>query len=202
MAAIAVPVVRARHMKNIVEALEALPQPRQDALMRALDAADLRAVREASATEWLDVGINVRMSEAIWRGSERPASERFFRDLMLRDFQSSYLKSLVASAIQLFGPSPGAFVKWVPRGWGTMFRDCGEVEARDVTQERARLVYTHLAPALVGSSVWLETVCASMSALFQIGNAVGDVLVEEQNVAARRAALLFRWQARRRAEPL
>jgi len=194
MAAGGRPSVRSRHMKNMVEAVDRLPAGRSRALLAAFEPDDVRLVRESSPTEWLEVGVNLRMTETIWTTSDPAAREQFFRALAAGDFESSYLKSLVTSALQLFGPSPGHLIKWVPRGWPAMFRDCGEVEATDVTDETARLVYSGLPPVLASSAVWIHSVRASLGTLLDVARRSGQVTLEQHDPAARRAVLLFRWQ--------
>jgi hypothetical protein len=180
-------------MKNFVRQLSWLPTPERDRVRALLCPADLRVIDESSPTDWLPLAVNVKATDVVWSSLASPLREDLFRRMLHEDLESSYLRSLVTSAVLLFGPSPGSFVKWVPRGWGAMFKDSGEVAACDVTASSARLVYTALDVQIVESPCWLASTAASLRALIDLAKLEGDVSVVDRDTARRTGSLLFRW---------
>jgi hypothetical protein len=173
--------------------IEALPSSPRMLVMSYARPDDIRIVRDASPTAWLDIDVLIRVDEAIASAKDPVLVETLFHQLAMTDFASGYLKPFIAAAIDLFGPSPGSFLKWVPRGWGTVFQNSGSLAAEDVTSKQARLVHAELCGELMESDVWLTGHRAYFTGIFTIAKTKGEVVVEEREVAKRRLVLLFRW---------
>ena len=127
--------VRCRHMKLLFACVDE-DAARED-LRAALSADDMRLVDEAPPVAWLPVGVNVRATETVWRVLGRGKRVEFFARLGGHDFDSTLLKSVVATAIRLFGVEPLRLLEWVPRGWTQLFRDETQIAVKAVGPQHA-----------------------------------------------------------------
>jgi hypothetical protein len=180
-------------MKLMWEGVDALDAPMRDATRAAVPERDLRMIEEAAPVAWLPIGVNLRATEAIWSTLGPGAREDFFRRLGGADFESSLLKATVTSAIRLFGLDPGKLLRWTPRGWSQVFRDQSRLTAIEGTDGAARLAFENLPTVLAESRPWLESVAASLVALYDVTRRSGTVVVEDAQPRTRTMVLLFRW---------
>jgi len=189
-------VVRSRHMKLFLHCVDELQPPMRDAVRDAFAKDDVESVEQSTATDWLPIELNVRMTESLWKVLGPGPRERFFVRLGTADFESSLLNSLVAGAIGVFGVDPKKLLGWAPRGWSQIFRDSGELEVVDAGDHEIRLVWRNLAQPLARSTVWMESVRCSMRALLDVLDVKGTVDLEVADASARHMALLFAWKGR------
>jgi hypothetical protein len=185
--------VRVRHVKNVLSVIEALPLFTRETVLAAIPASDLQEIRQASGLAWIDVRVLLGVNAAVAAHPDPALLERVFRAVALVDFGSAYLRPFIAGAVSLFGPSPGGFVKWVPRTWGTVLRNAGNVEARDVSAHEARLVHTNLARVLTQSTSWLPGHRAYFDGIFDVAKTPGAVLVEQWEPDLGKLVLRFAW---------
>jgi hypothetical protein len=103
--------VRARHMKTLVRAVD-LSAADVAARFRALAGAQaLSAVREATPLAWLPLAMNVDFSEIATEvlGPER--APEFFREMVLREFKTSLFKTFITGVTRAMNVTPAVFVK-------------------------------------------------------------------------------------------
>lgn len=177
----------------MIETIEALPRSQSARVLNGAKREDLSLIRASTGAEWIDINVLIRVDEAIASAKDPELVENLFHNLALADFRSGYLKAFIMGAIDLFGPSPGSFLKWVPRGWNTVFNEVGSIAATDVTAREARLVHTDLCLEMIGSDVWLIGHRAYFTGIFALAKKKGTVVVEERDIETRRLVLLFRW---------
>lgn len=189
------PSVRARHMKLFVERVRDLDADRRDAVLARIGPVDLDAIENASPLDWFPVEINVRATEAVWKALGPGAREGFFLRLGMEDFESPLLKGVVATALRLFGVEPGSLLKFAPRGWSQVFRDDATVTAASPGKGVATLTYAGLPAPLAESRIWIDSVAASMGAMFAVTKKRGTVTAEQIDVASGSMTLVFRWES-------
>jgi hypothetical protein len=190
------PSVRARHLKNILEALAS--QRDATAVLAEVPPACRVAIQEASGIDWLDVGLDLEITAAAYRSLGPAGADACFRGLLGRAMEGPLLRSLVVAAQRLFDLEPGALARWIPKAWTLMFRECGAWQVRGAGERGVELTLSALPPRLAEDPVWPRSVAASLEALFDVAEVTGQVAL-----AARPGpALLFRvtWEARGRAE--
>ena len=186
------PSVRARHMKSVLQALDAYP-----------DAADLRArlpsglvvaIEEAHGADWLPAELNVQLVAALADALGSAEFMAMSRRLVLASFSGPMLSTLVRTATTLFGDDPASWARWIPHGWSLVFRGCGawHVTIRD---QEAVLHLAGLPPACAASRVWVESVAASMVAVLDLLKRDGSMTLASTTFAG--ASYLLRWEAAR-----
>jgi hypothetical protein len=185
--------VRCRHMKLLLRVIDALDEPARGRIRAALPEDDLRLIEETTSVAWLPVEIDLRATEVIWRALDPLARVAFFRRLGDHDFESSLLKSIVTSAIRIFGVEPGRLLHWMPRGWAQLFRDSTRITINTDVAKEARVTFDDLPPQLAESPAWRDSVAASMTAFYGATRREGTVRVESADPLARSMVLLFRW---------
>ncbi len=188
------PAVRARHMKSIVATIERLPPREGDAVRNALGLPTLRTIADASGMDWLPLSVNLEATHAIHAGLGPEGFRALFHDMQLESFRGPLLKYVVDTAIQLFGLDPASWARWIPRGWGLVFRDCGAWRVERAEPGRARLSVEGLPPACSGDPVWLASVAAALSALIDLARTRGTFELLEVDGAAGRATYEMRWE--------
>jgi hypothetical protein len=189
--------VRARHMKSLL-AWAATFAPLDGAgISERVSARALRAIDEAAGPEWMPFELNLELTRAIHDALGRAEFEAFFRGHQLESFRGPLLRAFVDGVVSLFGIAPGSWLRMVPRGWGLVFRDCGEwTPVRDVAPGHSEIALAALPPEAVVDDVWPRSVAASISATIDLARTTGAMTVERLDAVARTVHFALRWRKR------
>jgi hypothetical protein len=168
------PLVRARHMKSILEAVEKLP-PQEAERVRALVTPEIvQAVRDATSVDWLPVETNLTVTRSIHQALGEAAFYRFFRDMLRDSFSGPLLRIIVEAAFRVFRVDAASFAGWVGRGWGQVFRSCGSWVVDRVGDGEARLRIESLPDVCLRDDVWLRSVAYSLDAFWLFARTSGE----------------------------
>jgi hypothetical protein len=192
------PAVRAAFTQAALHAVLAA-EPEVSARVRAaLPAATLERVLDAGRGEWLPVAVDMDVTEAIAAvlGPERGAE--FWRKSLLLTLDSPLLKPIVDGAIEIFGLAPEALLRWVPRGWSAVYRNCGNMTVLERGLRSGRVGFDDITPALLRSDVFIEALRASFEALFTVCHVYGEAKVDSLDRATRSAIYALTWTPRPR----
>ena len=186
------PSVRARHLKTNLEALDRLPE--REAVRCLLAEQLLRGIAQAHGFDWLPIAWDVAIVRAVHAALGPEAQDAFARSLLLESFDGPLLGSLVRTAVNLFGLDADRWVRWIPKGWALVFRDCGSwtIEAARVGEIRLRL--DGLPRVCLEDLLWPRSVASSLSALQVRVGVPGETVLEAADVARRVATFMVRWE--------
>jgi hypothetical protein len=188
------PAVRARHMKNLLDAIERLA-PDEAARVRALVPAPLvQTVAEATSVDWLPLETNLVVTHAVHDGLGDARFYRFFRDQLVEAFSGPLLRVVVEAALRVFRVDATAFASWVGRGWGLVFRDCGAWAVERAGPGAARLRIEALPAACLEDEIWLRSVSHSLDAFWVLARTQGEFAYSGRDLARGLATYDLRWR--------
>jgi hypothetical protein len=188
------PAVRARHMKNLLGSIERLP-PEDSERVRALVPEPLvRTVADATSVDWLPLETNLVVTRAVHGGLGDARFYRFFRDQLADAFSGPLLRVIVDAALRVFRVDATSFASWVGRGWGLIFRDCGDWTVERAGPGMARLRIEALPAACIEDEVWLRSVSHSLDAFWVLARTQGDCTYVGRDVERRVASYELRWK--------
>ncbi len=103
------------------------------AVCDALDGDALEAIRAASRLAWVDAAPFDRLKQVHLDTVGETRYVQFWRVYMTSVGENPLFKALFEGGRRIFGASPAALVKWMPRGWAVSTRACGsfDVDASD-----------------------------------------------------------------------
>lgn len=190
------PVVRGRHMKALVAALEGWPGGTRP--LALLPADPLRIIASASGLDWLPVALNLQVTQATYQGLGALEADRFFRAQTMASFEGPILQTMVSTAVRMFGLDPASFARWVPRAWHMIFREVGDwtVGALPPGATAVPLTLARLPAECADHPVWLRSVSHSLSALFDLARVHGAATLSPRAPGAREAVFELHWTAR------
>lgn len=186
------PSVRARHLKSILEALEAYPDAAH--LKAGLPAGLVARVEEAHGADWLPLELNVALVVALAQALGTAEFMALSRRLVLASFSGPLLSTLVRTAATLFGDDPASWARWIPHGWALVFRGCGSWQV-SVREGEAVLHLAGLPAGCAAEPVWIESVAASLSSLLDLLRRRGTLTLSATTFAG--ATYVMRWEAAR-----
>lgn len=189
------PAVRARHLKSIIDAVEAHPEA---ARLRAAVPPDvLRAVADAQGSDWLPLALNVQIVQALHAALGADGFAELNRKILTDALRGPLLWSLALAAQRLFGDDPASWVRWVPRGWAILLRGCGIWQVKpEPDRSRAVLALTGLPPICADDPVWLGSVASTLSAIPPLLGRPGTVTLEQARPSLGSAIYCMRWGPR------
>jgi hypothetical protein len=189
------PVVRGRHMKALVAALETWEGGARPPAL--LPAEALRTISSAGGLDWLPVALNLQVTQAIYDGLGPLGADRFFRAQSLESFDGPILQTMVTTAVRMFGLDPASFARWVPRAWHMIFRGVGEWTVGELRPGATAVVLTlaHLPSECADHPVWLRSVSRSLSALFDLARVPGSAELPPRARGGHEAQFELRWSA-------
>lgn len=185
------PLVRARHLKQTLEAIGALPE---HAEIRARIAPGvLREIEGSHGFDWLPIEHDLAMvsAEREVLGAERQAA--FARAVVNASFRGPLLGRLAESAMRLTGKDPAGWARWIPRGWSLMFSGCGAWAVGSGRADGTVVLRLTQLPAPLLDEIWIRSLAASLSAIVDLGGAQGGVELRSIDAAAREATFVLSW---------
>jgi hypothetical protein len=192
---VAPPVVRASFTQSALVTADSLDGDLGDRIRAAVPPASLAQIESTSRLDWLSADLDMDVTEAVTQVLGRERSAHFWRGSLLDTMETPLLKPLVDGAIAIFGLSPGHLLKWAPRIWDAIYRNCGTMTVTQATGNTARIEYESIAPALRRSPAFIEALRASFETLFVLARTEGTVVVEEMDFGRARAIYGFSWAA-------
>lgn len=190
------PVVRGRHMKSLVAALEGWEGGARPLAM--LPGGVLQEVARAGGLDWLPLALNLQVTQAVYDGLGSAEADRFFRGHSRASLDGPILQTLVSTAVRMFGLDPVSFARWVPRAWHMLFRGVGEWAVPELEPKATSAVLTlaHLPADAIDHPVWVRSVARSVESLFDLAQVKGVVEVPPRAHGATKVEFRLRWTRR------
>ena len=187
------PRIIAALVKSTLDTIGQIDADTLDRVRVAVDPATLERIEQASRIAWIPVELDVELTERFFdvAGSEQAC--RVFRDTLAQSFHTPLLRPLVDGAVRLFGRDVHRAMRWVPKGWSLIYRDCGEMTVSCEEENAVRLEIVGAAPAIARSPSYLEGIGAALSALFDLWHEAGAFEVGASDPAAGRVSFDARW---------
>jgi hypothetical protein len=187
--------VRAYHLRTTLQLLGDADAAVLARVRGRLDAATLAGLDSASRLAWIPGAHDLALWRAIDVELGQAGLARLARALGLRHVRSGQLSGLLQGVIQLFGMTPAAIVRWIPRGYAEIHRGTGTLRVDEVTDGAARLVLDDLHPALAGEP-WLDAVARSFECTLDVCALDGECVVVQPG--PEQAVLALHWRPRPR----
>lgn len=190
---VAPPVVRASFTQSALISADSLDGDLGAQIRAAVPPASLAQIVSTSRLDWLSADLDMDVTEAVTQVLGRERSAHFWRGSLLDAMDTPLLKPLIDGAIAIFGLSPGHLLKWAPRVWEAIYRNCGTMTVTSVSGTTAEIVLESIAPALRRSPDFIEALRASFETLFVLARTEGTVVIEEMDLGRARAVFGFSW---------
>lgn len=187
------PLTRARHLRSILEKVRELPAGPRAAVLDAIGAAALEEVEGSASSDWLPFELDLALTHAVAGVLGPEGTHQFFQQQQLASFQGPLFKALVDSATTIFGLDPGSWARWIPRGWGVVFRDCGRWEIERAGEGRLHAALLALPGACLEDEVWLRSIASSLSAFLAVARCEGEVALVRVDREREAALYRMRW---------
>ncbi len=189
------PAVRAAFTQAALHAALAAEPVR---LRAALAESPLDQVLDASRSAWIPVEIDMDVTEAITAVLGPDRCTEFWRKSLVETMRSPILGPMVDGVVAVFGLAPESLLRWTPRAWSAVYRNCGTMTVLERGIREGRIGFDDITPALLRSGAFIEALRASFEAVFTLCRVHGEVQVESLDVASRSAVYAFSWTARPR----
>jgi hypothetical protein len=189
------PIVRAAFTQAALAAADDLEGDLSDRIRAAVPSSSLEQIVVTSRLDWLSAEVDMDVTEAITRVLGPTRSADFWRRSLLDVMETPLLRPLVEGAIAIFGLAPGNLLKWAPRIWEAIYRNCGTMTVSPLGATTAHIAYESIAPALRRSPDFVEAVRASFETVFTLAHTRGEVVIETMDLAHARALYGVSWTA-------
>lgn len=190
------PLVRARHLRSILEHVDKLPAAAREAARGAIAPADLARIETSASSDWLPFSLDLDLTHALARTLGPEGTHRFFHEHQVASFQGPLFKVLVDSATAIFGLDPSSWAKWIPRGWNAVFTNAGRwaIDRSDPGEVDLALVTP---PAgTLEDDVWLRSVASSFTAFLDFAKTDGEFALDRVDRERQAACYRLRWTKR------
>ena len=187
------PLVRARHLKTVLAAVDR--QPRRQELRDRIGPVLAASIEESTGIDWLPVEHDVAMARALDAVLGPAGLASFNREMMQHSIRGPLLRGLLELATRFIGLDPGAVAGWIPRGWLLMFKGFGRWTVVRRGEREVVLTLDRLPPACAADSVWPRSVASSLAGILPAVGAAGTVELEQVDPATGTVVYVMRWQA-------
>jgi hypothetical protein len=97
---------RAGWTKLAVQGVNRLPRDDRARVRAAIGDEQLKRIREATVVEWLPGETHVAVVDAVEKELTTTGAREFWRERMMRVFESTLVRSFLGSTLRLFAPTP------------------------------------------------------------------------------------------------
>jgi len=181
-------------MRSLLAKIEQLPHFAKSAVRQGTGDSTIRQIAEAATSDWLPLSLNLRLTQQLHEALGPEGTRRFFHDHQLEAFGSATFRFLVDAATTLFGLDPGSWARWVPRGWGLVFRHCGEWVVERSAPGLVDFALVSPPDCCLGDEIWLQSLAWSLSAILDLAHVEGAFTFEGVDERRQAARFALRWR--------
>ena len=153
----------------------------------------LEAIETASPVAWLPVEVDVEITDCFFQVAGVERAGLAFRGALAEAIKRPLLRPLMDGALGIFGRNPAKILRWVPKAWSLIYRDCGEMRCTHADENSAALELRLLPHSIVHSRFYLRGTAASLSAFFDWLGIDGQVTLEGPCSTQRTAKFKLSW---------
>jgi len=184
-------------MQTFAAHMESLPATDRDAIRGAVQPEVWASIEGTNPFGWIPASTNLVCTRAVAARLGPRRTQQFFAGLMLSSFETALMKGLVAAVVRVAGRDFAQYLGWVSKGFGLMYKDCGDWAVTERAQGSATLEVRRLPPDFALDRVWLESSASALGALFTLVRIEGAVVLREVDAREGRAAFKVRWSEER-----
>ncbi len=190
------PLMRASHIHTNLLELESCGVELAARMRGRVAESTLLAVTDSSTVAWLPVEHDIEISRAVLDVVGVAGLRTWSMDAMARSAEGPLIRPLVEGAGKLFGVTPHALFRILPRGYGLVYRDCGE-NVYEQTGEASGVVTQTGIPSLFFEHSYLEGMAGAFQAFPRIFQC--DAVVTLKAFPAKQMAVFeVAWEPRAR----
>ncbi len=156
---------RGRYMKDYVAAVRRLPPRKQDSVLQGLETL-VERIEIASNLEWLPIGVNLELTDAIFRGLGNEQADAFYQNWLKRQMSAPAFAGLVRTALSLFRFDTVAVAKWIPKAFDLMYRDFGQFKIEPLAPQHIKVSLSDMPQELARHEHWQRSVSSGLHALY------------------------------------
>ena len=189
------PLTRSRHLRSILEHVADLPEPQRTAVREAIGPGAIEIIETSASSDWLPFSLDLDLTHAVGGVLGAAGQHHFFQQHQLASFQGPLFRALVDSATAIFGLDPGSWARWIPRGWGIVFRECGQWVVDRAERGAVDLALLAPPPGCLDDDLWLRSLASSFSAFIIVARTEGEFTLTRVDRARDAACYALRWRA-------
>jgi len=172
-----IPQVRAVIVRAALKVFAGYPRPIRQRLESLLPE-DLLAMRDDLNLAWAPIEFHLALIDASHECLDPAAFRKFHRDITLNYLDMPLLKGVLETCIRIFGLDPRSILRWAPRAWGILFRNCGTLEHDpSSTKEETRLQLNDFPRRPFSSGNFPLALAAAFEAAFTVTRTAGFIEV-------------------------
>jgi hypothetical protein len=154
--------MRAAYVQENLASIGAFDDDDRSAVLADLGEDMTRQIRDAERSAWLDLALDVRLTEAIHGVAGDDGLRAANRDAIQSSFDGAVFGSLFSAAVQLFGPTPYSLLRWAPRAFENIYRDAGYWRVDRQAERSATIVWGRIPDMVLACAPYLEGVCGAL----------------------------------------
>ena len=186
------PAVRVVAIRTAVRKLMELPLETRAPVMAELQPIVEMLDADVSVS-WIPIPFDIVVTDASRAILSPQEFQDFWRDVTLVYLKLPILRSLAEAATRLFGVKAQSILRWAPRAWAAMFRNCGTLTYEPTSTEReSRLRLDGFPRQEFASGSFVAALGASFNAAFAVTRTTGTIEILSVNPAAGAADFLAR----------
>jgi hypothetical protein len=153
----------------------------------------LEDLESASRIGWLPLRVDIELTECVFEVAGEERALQVLRHNLANTFDSMVLKPILDGAFAIFGRSPAKMLKWSPKVWSLLYRNCGQLLLAESDDRSATLEGIDLPPELVASASYMKGFAAAILGFFDVLGI--DAECELRELGRGRTAFFLTWKS-------
>jgi hypothetical protein len=187
------PCMLASFVQGSLSAIDELDADLGRQVRAAMKPDTLEELESASRVSWIPLHIDIELTECFFEVAGEERAFQALRDNLANALDSTVLKPLLDGAFAIFGRSPAKILRWTPKVWSLLYRNCGELSLAKSDDHSAVLEATDLPPELVANANYMKGTAAAILGFFQVLGV--DAECKLQGQMGNSTTLLVTWKS-------
>ena len=151
-------------------------------------------IERTSRVGWLPVEVDVQLTAAFYAEAGALTARAALRRTFIEAFDSPMLSPMLAAGQRVFGSRVESLLRWAPRVWSLLYRDCGSMELVQGDPGKATLQLIELPPELRSCPEYVDGTAAMLAGFLDVVAREGDATVDTRRLVAGEVSFNLTWQ--------
>ncbi len=187
------PRVRARPCQEWLELVGKTEEPWRSRFFERLPREVREVIDAASRIAWLPLATHVTLAETMLETFGAVRAHSFYRHAATGWLTNPPLGPVLRTSARILDVTPSTLVRWAPRGWELIFKDCGVLTGESHAVGHARLIYSDLPAICTASEAWMASAQGSAYGVLDVVGFEGVVRLDTSAKSEGRMFLDIEW---------
>jgi len=192
------PKMRASMVKENLRLLLLLGTETERQIREDLSKELVETIENAGRFDWLPIEVDIELNEIIWKHLGDEGTYKYYHDSVFKTSEDPLMKPIISGAINLFGLTPHSIIRFYPRLWTRMYKDCGQLSIKKEGPTIAHIIVSEIPRQIIESRGYIVGLEGAFSTSFTLCRVKGKVFTKQRSTEKCMLVFVAKWEKKGR----